>query len=59
MDCRKFGTLYFLDQACILHMQNLFSAVIKDTVDVIQDILCDADVSLTVNKTVYLQSPLL
>ncbi len=47
-------TMYFLNQTYILHMQNLSSAVIKDVVDVMQEILCDPDVSLAITKRVYL-----
>lgn len=45
---------YFLDQTCIPHMQNLSSAMIKDCVDVMHEILCDTDVSLAKTKRVYL-----
>lgn len=54
MDCRESGNMYFLDQTCPPHMQNLSSAVIKDGVDVMQEILCDTDVSLATTKRGYL-----
>ena len=39
-------TMYFLDHSFILHMLNLSDVVIKAVVDMKQEILCDADVSL-------------
>lgn len=42
--------MYFLEHSFILHMLNLSDAVIKAVVDMKQEILCDADVSLAIRS---------
>lgn len=46
--------VYFQDHTYILRMQNLSSAVLKNVVAVMQETLCDADVSLAMTRRLYL-----